>query len=96
MVVGCRTQAPAPSKSALPRAASSWRIAATGIPWLKSGRCPRKYFGSPLWWRATHCQSGPKQGEPEDPGSVVYALTPKRAFAWRESDYPESATRFTF
>src|SRR4029079_9441496 len=24
----------------------------------------------------------------EDPGSVVYALTPKRAFAWRESDYP--------
>ena len=32
----------------------------------------------------------------EDPGSVVYALTPKRAFAWRESDYPESATRFTF
>jgi hypothetical protein len=32
----------------------------------------------------------------EDPGSVVYALVPKRAFAWRESDYPESATRFTF
>ena len=32
----------------------------------------------------------------EDPGSVVYALAPKRAFAWRESDYPESATRFTF
>jgi general stress protein 26 len=32
----------------------------------------------------------------EDPGSVVYALTPERAFAWRESDYPESATRFTF
>lgn len=32
----------------------------------------------------------------EDPGSVVYALQPKRAFAWRESDYPESATRFSF
>jgi len=32
----------------------------------------------------------------EDPGSVVYALAPKRAFAWRESDYPESATRFSF
>jgi general stress protein 26 len=32
----------------------------------------------------------------EDPGSVVYALRPVRAFAWRESDYPESATRFTF
>ncbi len=31
-----------------------------------------------------------------DPGSVVYALTPSRAFAWRESDYPESATRFSF
>ena len=31
-----------------------------------------------------------------DPGSVVYALRPERAFAWRESDYPESATRFTF
>ena len=32
----------------------------------------------------------------DDPGSVVYALAPERAFAWRESDYPESATRFTF
>jgi Pyridoxamine 5'-phosphate oxidase len=32
----------------------------------------------------------------EDPHSVVYALVPNRAFAWRESDYPESATRFTF
>jgi general stress protein 26 len=32
----------------------------------------------------------------EDPGSVVYALAPKLAFAWREKDYPESATRFTF
>jgi len=32
----------------------------------------------------------------EDPGSVVYELRPKRAFAWREQDYPESATRFTF
>ncbi len=32
----------------------------------------------------------------EDAGSVVYALAPKRAFAWRESDYPESATRFRF
>lgn len=32
----------------------------------------------------------------EDAGSVVYALAPKRAFAWRESDYPESATRYTF
>jgi general stress protein 26 len=32
----------------------------------------------------------------EDPGSVVYALRPERAFAWREQDYPESATRFTF
>jgi len=31
-----------------------------------------------------------------DPGSVVYALNPGRAFAWREADYPESATRFTF
>lgn len=31
-----------------------------------------------------------------DPGSVVYTLIPERAFAWRESDYPESATRFTF
>jgi len=29
-------------------------------------------------------------------GSVVYALRPERAFAWRESDYPESATRFSF
>jgi pyridoxamine 5'-phosphate oxidase-like protein len=28
--------------------------------------------------------------------SVVYALAPARAFAWRERDYPESATRFTF
>ena len=32
----------------------------------------------------------------EDPGSVVYALTPKLAFAWREENYPESATRFSF
>lgn len=32
----------------------------------------------------------------EDPASVVYALRPERAFAWREQDYPESATRFTF
>jgi general stress protein 26 len=32
----------------------------------------------------------------DDPGSVVYALRPERAFAWRERDYPESATRFTF
>lgn len=32
----------------------------------------------------------------EDPGSVVYALTPELAFAWREKDYPESATRFSF
>jgi hypothetical protein len=32
----------------------------------------------------------------EDAGSVVYELQPKRAFAWRESDYPESATRFSF
>ena len=32
----------------------------------------------------------------EDPGSVVYALRPERGFAWRESDYPESATRFSF
>jgi general stress protein 26 len=32
----------------------------------------------------------------EDPGSVVFALRPERAFAWREQDYPESATRFTF
>ena len=28
--------------------------------------------------------------------SAVYVLRPQRAFAWRESDYPESATRFTF
>jgi pyridoxine/pyridoxamine 5'-phosphate oxidase len=32
----------------------------------------------------------------QDPGSVVYALKPEQAFAWRESDYPESATRFQF
>jgi hypothetical protein len=32
----------------------------------------------------------------EDTGSVVYALRPRLAFAWRESDYPESATRFSF
>jgi hypothetical protein len=32
----------------------------------------------------------------QDPGSVVYALRTKVAFAWRESDFPESATRFTF
>jgi general stress protein 26 len=32
----------------------------------------------------------------QDPGSVVYSLRPERAFAWRESDYPESATRFSF
>jgi pyridoxine/pyridoxamine 5'-phosphate oxidase len=32
----------------------------------------------------------------QDPGSVVYALKPEQAFAWRESDYPESATRFSF
>jgi general stress protein 26 len=32
----------------------------------------------------------------DDPGSVVYALKPARAFAWRETDYPESATRFNF
>jgi general stress protein 26 len=32
----------------------------------------------------------------EDEGSVVYALAPSRAFAWRENDYPESATRFSF
>jgi PPOX class probable F420-dependent enzyme len=32
----------------------------------------------------------------EDPGSVVYRLRPERAFAWREQDYPESATRFSF
>jgi PPOX class probable F420-dependent enzyme len=29
-------------------------------------------------------------------GSAVYVLRPRRAFAWRERDYPESATRFTF
>jgi preprotein translocase subunit YajC len=32
----------------------------------------------------------------EDAGSVVYALRPRLAFAWREQDYPESATRFSF
>jgi hypothetical protein len=32
----------------------------------------------------------------QDPGSVVYALRTALAFAWRESDFPESATRFTF
>jgi len=32
----------------------------------------------------------------EDTGSVVYELRPRLAFAWRESDYPESATRFSF
>lgn len=28
--------------------------------------------------------------------SVVYALRPAAAFAWRERDYPQSATRFLF
>jgi Pyridoxamine 5'-phosphate oxidase len=32
----------------------------------------------------------------EAEASVVYELAPRLAFAWRESDYPESATRFTF
>jgi general stress protein 26 len=31
-----------------------------------------------------------------DPASVVYSLRPELAFAWREVDFPESATRFRF
>ena len=29
-------------------------------------------------------------------GSSWYGLRPRRAFAWRERDYPQSATRFDF
>ncbi|HVM56051.1 MAG TPA: pyridoxamine 5'-phosphate oxidase family protein [Gaiellaceae bacterium] len=29
-------------------------------------------------------------------GSSWYGLRPRRAFAWREKDYPQSATRFDF
>jgi hypothetical protein len=31
-----------------------------------------------------------------DPGEGWYRVAPHRAFAWREQDYPRSATRFDF
>jgi nitroimidazol reductase NimA-like FMN-containing flavoprotein (pyridoxamine 5'-phosphate oxidase superfamily) len=31
-----------------------------------------------------------------EPGSVFYAVRPRAAFAWREKDYPKTATRWTF
>lgn len=32
----------------------------------------------------------------EAPGNVLYALRPRRVLAWRESDFPKSATRWRF
>jgi PPOX class probable F420-dependent enzyme len=34
--------------------------------------------------------------DPADPDSVTYVLRPGKAFAWREKDYPDSATRWLF
>ena len=34
--------------------------------------------------------------DPSNPGEVTYALRPNVAFAWLESDFPASATRWTF
>jgi hypothetical protein len=31
-----------------------------------------------------------------EPGEGWYSLAPRRALAWREEDYPRSATRFDF
>ncbi len=31
-----------------------------------------------------------------EPGEGWYRVVPSRAFAWREQDYPRSATRFDF
>jgi hypothetical protein len=31
-----------------------------------------------------------------DPGEGWYRVVPHRALAWREADYPKSATRFDF
>jgi hypothetical protein len=31
-----------------------------------------------------------------EPGEGWYRVSPERAFAWREADYPRSATRFDF
>lgn len=32
----------------------------------------------------------------DDPTAVIYALRPRVAYAWRERDFPRSATRWTF
>jgi len=32
----------------------------------------------------------------DDPSNVTYALVPRVGFAWRERDFPKSATRFAF
>lgn len=34
--------------------------------------------------------------DPEDPGSLTYRLYPRAAFAWLESDFPKTATRWQF
>ena len=34
--------------------------------------------------------------DPADPGSRTYRLQPRVAFAWLESDFPRTATRWTF
>jgi len=34
--------------------------------------------------------------DPDDPNGLVYALRPTVAFAWRETDFPESASRWRF
>jgi hypothetical protein len=36
----------------------------------------------------------PFEPDPDDMG-LVFALRPRRAYAWRERDYPTSATRFS-
>ena len=34
--------------------------------------------------------------DPDDADGVWYALRPRRAHAWLETDYPNTATRFDF
>lgn len=37
-----------------------------------------------------------KYGFPMQGPGIIFALKPKRAFAWREQDFPQCATRWTF
>ena len=34
--------------------------------------------------------------DPSDPEQVTYAVRPRKGLAWRERDFPESATRWRF